>query len=71
MYHLRNVTSCRASLQVKLFFLCPILLCFSHLPVQSFVLLQTVKSSESREPILSWASITTAPFHEMAHVMGK
>ncbi|KAJ6957672.1 hypothetical protein NC653_039593 [Populus alba x Populus x berolinensis] len=30
----------------------------------------TVKSSESREPILSWASITTAPFHEMAHVMG-
>ncbi|KAJ6856874.1 hypothetical protein NC651_038535 [Populus alba x Populus x berolinensis] len=30
----------------------------------------TVKSSESREPILSWASITTAPFLEMAHVMG-
>jgi len=53
------------------FFSLPYSVMFFSSSSTKFCLLPTVKSSESREPILSWASITTAPFHEMAHVMGK
>ncbi|KAL9339159.1 hypothetical protein Peur_068174 [Populus x canadensis] len=52
------------------FFSLPYSVMFFSSSSTKFCLLPTVKSSESREPILSWASITTAPFHEMAHVMG-